>query len=33
MRKIKQIVAPFGGKVVTRETLHDALDAYKEYDL
>lgn len=29
MRTIKQIVTPFGGKVVTRETLHDALDAYK----
>src|SRR5947209_2358266 len=22
---------PFGGKVVARETLHDALDAYKEW--
>lgn len=31
MRKIKKIVTPFGGKVVTRETLHDALDAYKEW--
>lgn len=31
MRGIKQIVTPFGGKVVTRETLHDALDAYKEW--
>ena len=29
MRKIKTNAAPFGGKVVTRETLHDALDAYK----
>lgn len=31
MREIKQIVAPFGGKVVTKETLHDALEAYKEW--
>ncbi len=31
MREIKRIVAPFGGKVVTKETLHDALDAYKEW--
>lgn len=31
MREIKRIVAPFGGKVTTRETLHDALDAYKDW--
>ena len=31
MREIKRIVAPFGGKVTTKETLHDALDAYKEW--
>lgn len=31
MRKIKTNAAPFGGKVVTKETLHDALDAYKAW--
>ena len=31
MRKIKDNAAPFGGKVATRETLHDALDAYKAW--
>jgi integrase/DNA-binding transcriptional regulator YiaG len=31
MRTIKKDVAPFGGKVTTKETLHDALDAYKEW--
>lgn len=31
MREIKKIVTPFGGKVTTRETLHDALDAYKTW--
>lgn len=31
MREIKRIVAPFGGKVTTKETLHDALNAYKEW--
>ncbi|HWG43270.1 MAG TPA: hypothetical protein VN688_10830 [Gemmataceae bacterium] len=29
MRKIKNFSKPFGGMVVTKETLHDALDAYK----
>ena len=29
MSEIKRIVAPFGGKVTTKETLHDALEAYK----
>lgn len=29
MREIKAIVTPYGGKVITKETLHDALDAYK----
>jgi len=31
MRKIKDNATPFGGKVATRETLHDALDAYKAW--
>ena len=31
MRKIKTNAAPFGGTVVTKETLHDALDAYKAW--
>ncbi|MBM3995580.1 MAG: hypothetical protein FJ303_15720 [Planctomycetes bacterium] len=31
MREIKKIVAPFGGKVATNETLHDAFDAYKKW--
>jgi hypothetical protein len=31
MRDIKTFSKPFGGKVVTRETLHDALDAYKDW--
>jgi len=31
MREIKKIVTPFGGKVTTKETLHDALDAYKAW--
>ena len=29
MREIKRIVTPFGGKVATKETLHDALEAYQ----
>ncbi|MBX9679108.1 MAG: hypothetical protein K2X38_10130 [Gemmataceae bacterium] len=28
---IKRFIQPHGGKVTTRETLHDALDAYKEW--
>lgn len=31
MRKIKDNATPFGGKVATRETLHDALDAYQTW--
>ncbi|MDB5338020.1 MAG: hypothetical protein JWN70_3639 [Planctomycetaceae bacterium] len=31
LRKIRDVVAPFGGKVATKETLHDALAAYKEW--
>ena len=31
MREIKRIVSPFGAKVRTRETLHDALGAYKAW--
>ena len=31
MRDIKKFVKPFGGIVVTKETLHDALDAYKTW--
>jgi integrase len=31
MRAIKELVKPFGGIVVTKETLHDALDAYKAW--
>ena len=31
MRKIKDNATPFGGKVATRETLHDALDAYQKW--
>lgn len=29
MQSVKTLVTPFGGTVVTKETLHDALDAYK----
>lgn len=31
MRIVKAVAEPFGGKVPTKETLHDALDAYKEW--
>lgn len=31
MRIAKSIGEPFGGKIATRETLHDALDAYKTW--
>ena len=31
MREIKALVKPFGGTVVTTETFHDALDAYKAW--
>ncbi len=31
MRIIKSVAEPYGGKVPTKETLHDALDAYKEW--
>jgi len=31
MRDLKEFVQPFGGKFATKETLHDALDAYKEW--
>lgn len=31
LREIKALVTPFGGTVVTKETLHDALDAYKAW--
>lgn len=31
MRIAKSLGQPFGGKVATRETLHDALDAYKTW--
>lgn len=31
MREIKELVKPFGGTVMTKETFHDALDAYKAW--
>jgi integrase len=31
MRDLKNSMMPFGGKIITKETLHDALDAYKEW--
>ena len=31
MRNIKNFSKPFGGMIVTKETLHNALDAYKEW--
>lgn len=31
VREIKRIVAPFGGKVKTKETPHDALVAYQQW--
>ncbi len=31
MQSVKTLVKPFGGTVVTKETLHDALDAYKDW--
>jgi integrase len=31
MRDLKKFVKPFGGMVVTKETLHNALDAYKTW--
>lgn len=31
MRNLNALAAPFGGKVATKETLHDGLDAYKSW--
>lgn len=31
MREIKKLVKPFGGTGITKETLHNALDAYKSW--